>query len=181
MEKCYHVYRGRIYHNQVGRTRLKAVISLLVYQGLRQIEITRLDVEDLQLQRKIAFIHGKGRDDKEPIDLHPKAVEALQAYIDYCNVRSGALFFSISNNGRNQRLTTKSVRLIVTGFLTATGIRNTTHGFRHYFTTTLIEHFSNDLLTVQKFTRHKSVETLQVYNDHISNKENLPKYYQAFN
>ena len=99
----------------------------------------------------------------------------------FCKVRSGPLFVSNSNNNQSGRLSTKSIRNIVTTFLKNLNIRNSTHGFRHYFTTKLIELFSNDLLTVAKFTRHKSVETLQVYNDNISRKNNLPKYYEAFN
>jgi integrase len=162
-------------------SRIKAVIALLVFQGLRQIEIVRLDVSDIDLTRQTALIQGKGRDDKELINLHPRTVEALKLYMDICEIRSGALFVSRSNNNRNGRITTKSLRELVTSFLKKLDIQNTTHGFRHFFTTRLIEHFSNDLLTVQKFTRHRSVETLQVYNDNISHRENLPKYYQAFN
>lgn len=164
-----------------SNVRLKAIISLLVFQGLRQVEAIRLDVEDISPGQMTALIHGKGRDDKEPIDLHPRSVEALKHYMDYCKVRSGPLFISNSNNNQNGRLSTKSIRNIVTAFLKNLNIDNSTHGFRHYFTTKLIELFSNDLLTVAKFTRHKSVETLQVYNDNISRKNNLPKYYEAFN
>ena len=43
-----------------------------------------------------------------------------------------------------------------------------------------IELFKADLLTVQKYTRHKSVETLQVYNDNIEKKETLQTYYAGF-
>ena len=160
--------------------RLKAIISLLVFQGLRQVEVVRLDVEDISLPQKIAMVHGKGRDDKEPIDLHPRTIEALKLYMDTCKVKSGPLFTSQSNNNRNGRITTKTIRNIVKSFLNEMNIENSTHGFRHFFTTRLIELFANDLLTVAKFTRHKSVETLQVYNDNISRKNNLPKYYQAF-
>jgi integrase len=164
-----------------GSARLKAIIALLIFQGLRQVEITRLDVEDISLGLMTALVHGKGRDDKEPIDLHPRTVEALTHYMNYCKVKSGPLFVSNSNNNQSGRLSTKSIRNIVTAFLKSLSIGNSTHGFRHYFTTKLIELFSNDLLTVAKFTRHKSIETLQVYNDNISRKNDLPKYYQAFN
>jgi integrase/recombinase XerC len=160
--------------------RLKAMLSLLIYQGLRQIEIIRLDVGDLNFKQRVAFVRGKGREDREGIDLHPQAVETLRSYIDICNIKSGPLFYSLSNHGRNQRLTTKSIRVLVTDFLKEAGIENSTHGFRHYFTTKLIEEFSNDLFTVAKFTRHKSIETLQIYNDNISRKNSLPKYYKAF-
>lgn len=164
-----------------SNARLKAIIALLVFQGLRQVEVIRLDAEDVSPSQMIALIHGKGRDDKEPIDLHPHTVEALKRYMNHCKVRSGPLFISNSNNNQGGRLSTKSIRNIVTAFLKNLNIDNSTHGFRHYFTTKLIELFSNDLLTVAKFTRHKSVETLQVYNDNISRKNNLPKYYEAFN
>ena len=164
-----------------SNVRLKAIIALLIYQGLRQVEVIRLDVEDISPGQMTALVHGKGRDDKEPIDLHPHTVEALTHYMAYCKVRSGPLFVSNSNNNQSGRLSTRSIRNIVTTFLKDLSIRNSTHGFRHYFTTKLIELFSNDLLTVAKFTRHKSVETLQVYNDNVSRKNNLPKYYEAFN
>jgi len=161
--------------------RLKAVFTLLIYQGLRQIEIIRLDVEDLDLTRQTALILGKGRDDKEPVDLHPQSVLALKNYMDIARIRSGPLFTSMSNHNKHGRLTTKSLRELVKSTLTQLNINNTTHGFRHFFTTKLIASFSNDLLTVAKFTRHKSIETLQVYNDNLSRQENLPKYYAAFN
>lgn len=164
-----------------GSARLKALIALLVFQGLRQVEIIRLDVEDISLGLMTALVHGKGRDDKEPVDLHPRTVGALAHYMNYCKVKSGPLFVSNSHNNQSGRLSTRSIRSIVTAFLNDLSIRNSTHGFRHYFTTKLIELFSNDLLTVAKFTRHKSIETLQVYNDNISRKNDLPKYYQAFN
>lgn len=162
-------------------SRLKALVSLLIFQGLRQIELVRLDAQDISLPRKIAMIHGKGRDDKEAIDLHPRTVKALRLYMELCKVRSGPLFVSRSNNNYGGRITTRTIRNLVKSFLKNLEIDNTAHGFRHFFTTRLIEMFSSDLLTVAKFSRHKSVETLQVYNDNISHKNNLPKYYQAFN
>lgn len=65
-----------------SNVRLKAIISLLVFQGLRQVEVIRLDVEDISPGQMTALIHGKGRDDKEPIDLHPRSVEATETLHD---------------------------------------------------------------------------------------------------
>ncbi len=53
--------------NSLHNTRIKAIISLLILQGLRQVEITRLNVKDIDLVRKTALVEGKGRDDKEII------------------------------------------------------------------------------------------------------------------
>jgi len=161
-------------------TRLKAILSLLVFQGLRQVEVIRIDVKDIDFISKTAFIQGKGRDDKEPIYLHPETIKALQAYLKTNKIADGALFTSNSNNSKNQRLTTRAIRDIVKKTLNALGIEKTTHGFRHYFTTTLIKTYKGDLLEVAQYTRHRSIEMLQVYNDNINRKADLPRYYQAF-
>jgi len=160
--------------------RLKAILSLLVFQGLRQVEITRLDVRDIDFISKTAFIQGKGQDDKEPINLHPEAIRALQGYLKSYKIADGALFTSQSNNSKNQRLTTRALRDIVKETLNALGIEKTTHGFRHYFTTTLIKTYKGDLLEVAQYTRHKSLEMLQVYNDNIKREADLPRFYRAF-
>lgn len=160
--------------------RIKAILALLTLQGLRQIETIRLDVKDIDFVSKTAFIQGKGRDDKEAIDLHPETVKALQDYLRANKIADGALFTSHSNNSRNQRLTTRALRGIVSEVLRGLGINKTTHGFRHYFTTTLIKTYKGDLLEVAQYTRHKSLEMLQVYNDNIKRKADLPRYYGAF-
>jgi len=160
--------------------RLKAILSLLVFQGLRQVEIIRLDIKDIDFISKIAFIQGKGQDDKEPINLHPEAVRALQSYLKSNKIADGALFTSQSNNSKNKRLTTRAIRDIVKEILNDLGIEKTTHGFRHYFTTTLIKTYKGDLLEVAQYTRHKSLEMLQVYNDNIKKEADLPRYYRAF-
>ena len=160
--------------------RLKAMLALFMYQGLRQIEVTRLDVTDLDLKNGKAFIHGKGRDDKEPIALHPYTAQALDDYLKASGKKSGALFTSTSNNSYNQRITTRGLRKVITGILNGLSIDNSVHGFRHYFTTTMVKHYKGDLLTVAHYTRHKNLEMLQVYNDAINAEADLPRYYKAF-
>lgn len=160
--------------------RIKTLLSLLILQGLRQIEIIRLDVSDIDLTSQTAFVKGKGRDDKEIIDLHPITVSALKEYIKKYHIADGALFVSTSNNSKRKRLTTKSIRNLINPILRNLEIDKTVHGFRHYFTTKLIQSYKGDLLTVAQYTRHKSLEMLQVYNDTIKHKADLPKYYQTF-
>ncbi len=172
--------RLRSYAFTPQTTRLKAIIALLTLQGLRQIEVIRLDVKDLDFVSKTAFIQGKGRDDKEAINLHPETIKALQDYLKTNKIADGALFTSQSNNSRNHRLTTRALRGFVKTTLTQLGINKTTHGFRHYFTTRLIKTYKGDLLEVAQYTRHKSLEMLQVYNDNIKRKADLPRYYETF-
>ena len=166
--------------NTPSNTRIKAMISLMVLQGLRQIEITRLDVKDVDLIRKTALIEGKGRDDKEIIYLHPETVRHIKRYLKRNNHKDGALFVSNSNNSKNVRITTRGLRMIIKKVLRGLDIEKCVHGFRHYFTTTLLKNYQGNLLRVAQYTRHKSLEMLQVYNDNIEMENDLPKYYKTF-
>lgn len=160
--------------------RIKALLCLLMLQGLRQIEVIRLNINDLDLASQTALIQGKGQDDKEIIDLHPVTASALKSYIKKYRVADGALFTSNSNRNRFERLDTRTIRNILKPIFQELGIEKTVHGFRHYFTSKLIQSYKGDLLSVAQYTRHKSLETLQIYNDNIRRKEDLPRYYQTF-
>jgi len=173
--------RVQTFDKNYDSCRKKALLSLLILQGLRQIEIVRLNVNDLDFASQTAFIQGKGKDDKEMIDLHPVTVATLKEHIRKNKIADGALFVSTSNNSKKQRLTTKSIRNLINPILRSLEIDKTVHGFRHYFTTKLIQSYKGDLLTVAQYTRHKSLEMLQVYNDTIRHKADLPRYYQTFN
>lgn len=170
--------------NQLGdsrqNVRLKAILSLLILQGLRQCEIVRLDVKDIDLVNNLAFVRGKGSDDTEPIHLHPVTVKALREYLKKSRISFGAVFVSWSNNNRNKRMTTHALRRIVKETLMALKIPKTVHGFRHYFTTTLLKEYGGDLLQVARYTRHKSLEMIRVYDDSIKQKADLPRFYKAF-
>lgn len=161
--------------------RLRAFVALFLFQGLRQIEVVRLDVGDIDLRNKIVFIRGKGRDDKEPIHLHPSTVRVLREYMNCYRFRCGALFRSDSNHCRGGRLTTKSVREIIKRVFAELEIDGSTHGFRHFFITKLIKSYKGELLMVSKYSRHRSIQMLEVYNDEIIREQDLPRFYAAFN
>ena len=160
--------------------RLRVLIALLLFQGLRQIEICRLDVSDVDLASKRLYVLGKGRDDKEPIYLHPQTVKALRTYLNASKVKDGALFTSLWGQTEGSRLATRGLRLIVKNLLHEVEVEKTVHGFRHYFTTVLVKSYKSDLLRVAHYTRHHSIEMLQIYNDEQSNKHDLVNYYAAF-
>lgn len=160
--------------------RLKAIFSLLALQGLRQIEVVRLDVADLELERLTAHIQGKGRDDKEAVRLHPETVKNLLEHLKANNIADGPVFTSRSNNSLNGRLTTKSIRLLVKETFLQLGIDKSTHSFRHFYVTKLVKVYKGDLLQVTRYTRHRSLEMLQVYYDDVRQDEDLPRYHQTF-
>jgi integrase len=160
--------------------RLRAFTALLLFQGLRQIEICRLDVDDVDIPNQVIHVLGKGQDDKEPIHLHPETTKALTGYLKSYHVKHGALFTAANHTKSDRRLTTRGLRLIMQNLFKQVGISKTLHGTRHYFTTKLIEEYKSDLTTVARYTRHRNLETLQVYNDKVIQKKDLPRYYGAF-
>ena len=163
-----------------ANARLKAIVCLLALQGLRQVEVCRLDVADLDLVAKTALVRGKGRDDKEPVDLTPQTVEVLKDYLKIARVADGPLFPSWHHNPRYTRLTPRAVRLLIRQALDGLGIDKTTHGFRHYFTTKLLSAYKGDLLEAQQYTRHSGLEMLRVYDDRRKQQADLPRFYGAF-
>lgn len=165
------------------RLRLLAMFNLLALQGLRQFEVTALTVEDLRLDDGQALVKGKGRDDREIIDLHPETVKALRLYLLTTGQRSGHLFTSISRAAKTRTaLTERGVRKLFGQLFAAAGLPEgrSVHGLRHYFVTRILEVTSGDLLTVQKFSRHKSLNAVKCYDDRQRKKDLLPVYYQAF-
>ena len=157
--------------------RLRAILALSLLQGLRQIEIVRLDVRDVDLASGTAQVIGKGRDDFQAISLHPRTVEALRAHIRASKRGSGALFSGFSNNSR--RLTRRAVYLIISGAFKAVQIEKNPHGCRKWFTTTLLAAYEGDLLAVSHYTRHATVETIRIYDDGVKQRADLPRFYAA--
>lgn len=149
----------------------KAIMYLLIFQGLRQVELVRLEIQDVDIERGTIMVQGKGKDDKELMTLHSETLAVLKAYMKNLGKKEGKLI------GISERM----IRNIHAGIVKKLGIKATTHGTRHFYTTNLLKAFEGDVLTVQKFTRHGSVEMLQVYNDDIDVEKNLPKYEEAFN
>ncbi len=156
--------------NTVFNARLRAIYHLLVLQGLRQIEVVRLDVESIDLQNRFAFVHGKGRDDFEKIVLHPMTIQSLSNYLQLVGIKSGAMFKSLGNR-KSSRLTTRTVRRLFVPIFGDLSIEKTVHGFRHFFTTEIVKRY--DIRTTQKMTRHKSPAMVMVYDDEVLVSKNV--------
>ena len=55
----------------------------------------------------------------------------------------------------------------------------TVHGWRKYFTSTLLEN-GFDVITASKFTRHRSVQTLSIYYDRVNLTARLEDFERVF-
>ena len=159
-----------------GDSRTKAIVALFYFQGLRRVEVTRLNVEDFNPDTKTLLVRGKGRDDHEPVDLHPKTVKLLRAYLRGANLRSGWLFPSRKTG---QGLTGNMIWRIVMRVHQELGLKHNVHAYRKCFTSKLIDSGLN-MLEVQAYTRHRDVSQLQIYYDRLNKRKTLRRYYSAF-
>lgn len=162
-------------------SRIKAMMALFLLQGLRQIEVSRLDVSDINFKDKTAKILGKGRDDYEIILLHNNTVALLEHYMKMNNLKSGPLFPSKSNRTLGERMSTRRVREIVKNTYRTVGVDDrSTHDMRHYFATALYRQ-TKDPREVQKRMRHKSFVTTMKYCDEVDTRESQGEFEAAFN
>lgn len=157
--------------------RLLLTLNLLYRQGLRQKEIVDLRVEHFKEQEATLAILGKGRDDRELINLHPETTRSLRAYLHERGIKSGYLFASPKRP--NTHIGTNALYKQLMTLHAHCRISNSPHGWRKVFTSKLIESGMN-LLDVQAYTRHRSVGQLRVYFDRISFQRSLPSYYEVF-
>jgi len=157
--------------------RLLPLFSLMYLQGLRQKEILGLKVEDFESDSKTLWILGKGRDDKESVDLHPQTVQVLDSYLEETGRKSGYLFGSRQNP--NGPMTYQNLNVLIRKVHKSVGVKNKGHSWRKVFVSKLIDS-GMDLLTVSSFSRHRSIEMLKVYYDRLDRTKKLPQYYEVF-
>ena len=148
------------------------IIVLMLTGGLRDIEISRADLEDLQPGR--LYLQGKGREERtEFIKIVPAAQQALDAYLKV-RAPGSSLFTSYSNQNRGGRLTARSISRLVKDKLKAAGMdsdRLTAHSLRHA-AVTLALLGGLPLDEVQQFARHRNITTTQIYAHNLERAQN---------
>jgi integrase/recombinase XerC/integrase/recombinase XerD len=148
----------------------QAIIYLMLFAGLSEIEIVRADIEDLEqtLMGWFLRVQGKGRtvkDQQAPID--PPVLERIQAYLDTRGRMKpeDPLFVSHGHRSAGKRLNTRSVRSRINGHLKAAGIKRkgvTPHSLTH--TAALIWlNQGMPLEQVKERMRHGTLDTTMIY------------------
>lgn len=156
-----------------------SIIALMVTGGLRDIEVSRANLEDLTQLGGATILHlqGKGRDERTD---YIKVVPAVEKPIrEYLKTRPDAkgkqpLFSSLSNNNKGERLSPRSISSIVKRRLVSAGYNSeklTAHSLRHSAVTlSLIGGLPLD--EVQQFARHKNISTTQIYAHNLERAKN---------
>lgn len=152
--------------------RMELVFHLGAIYGFRRKEMRLIRYEDIDFFNNRINILGKGKLTQETIYISSKTTDLLKRFCKSWRISSGHLFISSSNNNSRNLINNVSMNNIYTQIRAICGTNATLHGFRHFFTTELIKK-DIPLRTVQKMTRHKSMNMLQVYNDEVHSQTEL--------
>lgn len=161
-----------------------AMINLMARTGLRTIEVIRADAGDIRQQggEALLFVQGKGRDSKDDfVILMDAALKPIRRYLRArgSSDQKAPLFVSLSDRNKGQRLTTKTIREAVKGYLRKVNIDSPklcAHSLRHFFATQALK-AGSPLLQVKEAMRHASIETTQKY---LHNLERIEKGAERF-
>lgn len=157
--------------------RLKAMFSLLAFQGLRTIEVVNIELVHMNMVEGNVKIKGKGKDDMETVHLSPQTVRAIENYIRVSGIVEGSLF---QNQGcdRGAKISTRTLQREVEALFKFCDIEKTVHGLRHYYITSLLQNM--DIRDVRKFSRHSNLDMLVVYDDELDLENMKEEVHECF-
>lgn len=156
----------------------KAILEMLYGCGIRNAELTALDLDDIHWANEVILVRGKGQKQRY-VPLGDSAADALRIYIAERAARlaaddgkkplnTPALFLNMQlrglQKGGHARLTTRSVGRIVKHIALAHGLPADVHPhtLRHAFGTHMLEEGA-DLRAIQELLGHERLSTTQRY------------------
>jgi integrase/recombinase XerD len=150
----------------VGRTREKqetAIVETLFSTGMRVSELVAMNIGDMDAERLVISVHGKGSREREiPIVCEPfreALFQQLGARITAGATPDEPLFV----NRRGNRMSDQSVRTLLRRHAANIGSRRITpHMLRHTVATLLLED-GVDLRHIQRLLGHSSITTTTIY------------------
>ena len=154
----------------------KAIMEMLYGCGMRNAELTGLNIDDVHWANETILVRGKGQKQRL-VPLGDAAALALRTYLAERaarlaagnNAKTPALFLNLqlrglAKAGGQARLTTRSVGRIVKRIAILRGLSSDVHPhtLRHAFGTHLLEEGA-DLRAIQELLGHERLSTTQRY------------------
>jgi len=164
---------------RAARRRDLAIVEVLYACGIRVSELTGLDVGDLDTQRGLLRVLGKGGKQRT-VPLGAPALRSLDAWLKVRpRLARPAAGQAVFVGDRGARIDPRVVRRIVHRALAAVPDAPDLgpHGLRHAMATHLLEGGA-DLRSVQEMLGHSSLATTQLYT-HVSGARLRRAYQQA--
>ena len=156
----------------------RCILEMLYATGMRVSELCNLKINDLDMQRGLALVFGKGSKERL-VPLHNLMLQLLEDYIKSWRPRfmPAGPFLFINRSGKG--LTRQYIWKLVKKYAQQAGISSnlSPHSFRHSFATHLLEGGA-DLRSVQILLGHASIATTEIYT-HIQ-AERLTRIHRQF-
>ncbi|HFI0313375.1 TPA: tyrosine-type recombinase/integrase [Streptococcus suis] len=163
-----------------------AIILLIVTTAMRTVEIHRADIDDIRHidGKTYLMVQGKGHSEKDTlVTLTEVTYKAIQQYLAFRHApkTNEPLFTSTSNYSRGSRIATRTISGLLKARFKDAGIdspRLTAHSLRHTGITEAYKAIksvgiADPLSEVQKYARHASPATTQIYIHEEEQKNNL--------
>jgi site-specific recombinase XerD len=160
----------------------RALLSLLLYHGLRREELSSLQVEDVHPRRGVPHlrVHGKGGKVRH-IPLHPGTQGLLTEYLGAsgrAHENSGPLFRPLRNNRTGEldrTLSGDGIYKLVRGYAKKLGVAIGVHALRATAATNALEHQA-DIAKVQEWLGHATIATTRLYDRRKRRPEDSPTF-----
>jgi site-specific recombinase XerD len=163
----------------------RAILSTLLYHGLRREELCLLKVRDIHDRRGVKHlrVHGKGGKLRY-VPLHPDCAEKIDTYLEHSGHREEAnkpLFRPVRNNVTGEldvAITAGSVAAEVKRYGAQIGInieRFAAHALRATAATNALEHEA-DIAKVQEWLGHANISTTRIYDRRRTRPEDSPTF-----
>lgn len=168
----------RLREASAADARAHAIISLLLFTGLRVGELCRLTIGNIDFEdRTLRVLSGKGDKDRLVI-ASDTCMQAVRRWLEMRPPAATDHLFS-SKNGRSA-LPERAVQRLVRKTAKAAGLEKTVtpHVLRHTLATTLLRR-GGDIRFIQRILGHASIATTQVYT-HLDDAE-LKRMYDRAN
>jgi integrase/recombinase XerD len=160
----------------------RALLSVLLYHGLRREEVSSLTVSAIHQRRGVPHLQVYGKGGKiRNIPLHPGSHELLTDYLEasgHASDKAGPLFRPIRNNRTgelNGALSPDGIYKIVRGYTTVLGVPSGAHVMRATAATNALEHQA-DIAKVQEWLGHADISTTRMYDRRKSRPEDSPTF-----
>lgn len=154
------------------------LIKLMINCGLRCNEVVNIQLQDFYDDKGVIMLKvlGKARGGlkQDSVKIDYRLFELIQEYVKEFNI-TDYLFVSTSNHNSNGKLTTKTIRYIVTNLFKKAGLdmeRLSTHSTRHT-TVELALESGMAIQEVSEFVRHKSISTTLVYSKELEQRNSV--------
>jgi len=140
-----------------------ALIEILFSTGMRVSEVVATNIGDVDMERLVISVRGKGNREREIPIVCDAFQEALSQYLAERRLNDVKPDDPVFINRRGGRMSDQSVRAVLRRHATRIGARRITpHMLRHTLATLLLED-GVDLRHIQRLLGHSSITTTIIY------------------